>query len=195
VKRKTFYHISLSLPYLALAFAAAFTYFASGFDPFSAGDSPGILLGSVFIFSVAGIIWGPLYTWMVVAMLFWGRGKSADEIRRMYILSPVLLACSMGIPALFVGLPNSGIFLLWGFLRMNHMDSVMPFLFRYYYHEQSLTIGVAWAFMAALCIVIGYAFAGLVLLIESIMKKRGLFEEGDEAGGIPPAPSWEGQGK
>lgn len=185
MKRKTFYHISLSLPYLALAFAAALTYFANGLDPFAFGASPGILLGSIFIFSIAGLIWGPLYTWMVVVMLFWGRGKSADEIRRMYLLSPLLLACSMGIPALFVGFPNSGIFLLWGFLRMNHMDSVMPFLFRYYYHEQSLTIGLAWAFMAALCIVIGYAFVGFVLLIERAMVKRRMFGEGEDVGGMP----------
>jgi hypothetical protein len=192
VKRQVFYHISLTLPYIALTITAGLTYFANRFDPFASGDSPGILLGSVFIFSVAGIIWGPLYTWMVVAMLFWGRGRSADEIRSLYLLSPVLLACSMGIPSLLVGFPNSGIFLLWGFLRMNNMDTAMPILFRNYYPEQFLSIGMAWTFMAALCIVIGYAFVGLVLLIEKAMKKRGLFEEGENMDGMSPRPSSEG---
>ena len=184
MKRKTFYHISLSLPYIALVISGALTYFANGFDLFTSSDPPGVLMGSVFFFSIAAIIWGPLYTWMVVALFFWGRGKSADAVRRMYILSPLLLACSMGVPALLVGIPDSGILLLWGLLHMNNLDFVMPVLFENYYQEQSLSIGVAWAFMAALCMVIGYAFVGMALLIERALKKQNLFKPEDGAEGL-----------
>lgn len=138
-------------------------------------------MGSVFFFSIAAIIWGPLYTWMVVVMLFWGRGRSADAVRRMYILSPLLLACSMGLPALLVGIPDSVMFLLWGLLHMNNLDFVIPAHFENYYQEQSLSIGLAWAFMAALCVVIGYAFVGMALLIERALKKQNLFESEDGA--------------
>jgi len=68
-------------------------------------------------------------------------------VRRMYILSPLLLACSMGVPALLVGIPGSGIFLLWGLLHLNNLDFVMPILFENYQQEQSLSIAVAWALM------------------------------------------------
>ncbi len=182
VKRKTFYHIALFLPYFVLLISGVFTYLIRGWDVFNETtlSSLSIFAGVMIFFTIAGIIWGPLYTWMVVALLFWERDKDIDQIRRMYLLSPLLLACSMGIPALLINFPDSGIFLLWGFLRMNNLDSAMPFLFRNDYHQQSITIGVAWAFMAALCIVVGYAFVGLVLLIEKGMKKRGAFrEEGD----------------
>ena len=179
MKRKTFYHISLALPYILLLISGAFTYLTRGWDIFSgtAPSSLNVFAGVLIFFTIAGIIWGPLYTWMVVAILFWERGKDLDQIRRMYLLSPLLLACSMGIPALLTTFPDSGIFLLWGFLRMNNLDSAMPFLFRNYYHEQSITIGVSWAFMAATCIVIGYAFVGIMLLIERGLKKRGAFRE------------------
>lgn len=180
MRRKAFYQFSLALPYIALIISGALTYFANGFDLFASSDPPGILMGSVYFFAVAAVIWGPLYTWMVVAMLFWGRGKSADAVRPMYLLSPLLLACSMGVPALLVGIPDSGTFLLWGLLRMNNLDFVMPALFKnHYYYEQSLTIGLAWAFMAALCVVIGYAFVGIALLIERALKKQHLFQPED----------------
>lgn len=181
MKRKTFYHISLSLPYIALIISGALTYFANGFDLFASSDPPGMLMGSLFFFSIAAVIWGPLYTWMVVVLLLWGRGKSAVAVRRMYMLSPLLLACSMGLPALLVGIPDSGMFLLWGILQMNNLDYVMPAVFRDYYHypEQSFSIGMAWAFMAALCVVIGYAFVGMTVLIERTIQRRNLFKPED----------------
>lgn len=154
----------------------------NGLDVFSEvpPSSLNVLTGMMIFFTVSAIIWGPLYTWMVIAMLFWGRGKSPEAVRRMYTLSPLLLACSMGLPALLVGGPDSGPFLLWGVLQMNHSDFVIPVLFVSYDQEQSLSIGLAWALMAAICVVIGYAFVGIALLIERILKKQNLFklEEG-----------------
>jgi hypothetical protein len=186
VKRETFYHLSLSLPYIVLAISGAFTYFTNGLDVFNEvpSSSLNILTGMMIFFTISAIIWGPLYTWMVIAMLFWGRGKSPDAVRRMYILSPLLLACSMGLPALLVGIPDSGLFLLWGFLQMNHLDFVMPILFENYYQEQSLSIGLAWAFMAAICVVIGYAFVGIALLIERTLKKQNLFKSEERLEGL-----------
>jgi hypothetical protein len=128
-------------------------------------------------FTLSAILWAPLYTWMVVVMLIWGRGKRADEVRTLYLLSPALLACAMGFPALLVGMPGSGLMMLWGILHMNHLDFIMPVFFDSYAVEQSLTLVLAWAFMAALSIVIGYAFVGGALLIERGMKRRGLFIE------------------
>ena len=180
MKRKTFYSISLSLPYIALLLGGVLTYFAyaRGFDAPTFG-SPDILLGIVFFFSVSGIVWGPLYTWMVIAMLFWGRSKNANEVRSMYLLSPVLLGCAMGIPALFVDIRSSTVSLIWGFLHIFNLDFIAPTLLENYSLEESLGIGLLWAFMAAICLVVGYGFVVLVLLIERGMKKLKLFKEED----------------
>jgi hypothetical protein len=123
---------------------------------------------------------------MVVVMLFWGRGKKADEVRTLYLLSPALLACAMGLPVLLVSMPGSGLLLLWGVLHMHNLDFIMPVLFENYSAEEYLSIGLAWAFMAALCIVIGYAFVGCALLIERAMKRRGLFIEEELSGDTLP---------
>jgi hypothetical protein len=180
VSRKTYYHLSLSLPYIALLIAGALTYWLQGPDLFSSTSSPGILSGVLLFFTVSAVLWAPLYTWMVVVMLLWGRGRKTAEIRRLYLLSPALLACAMGFPALLVGMPGSGIMMLWGILHMSNLDFLMPVFFDNYSVEQSLTVVLAWAFMAALCIVIGYAFVGSALLVERMMSKRGLFIEEDE---------------
>jgi hypothetical protein len=179
MKRRLFYHISLSLPYIALILSSALTYLTAGFDFYVSSEPPGILLGSVIFFSFTAIVWGPLYTWMVVVMLFWGRGKSTDEIRNMYLLSPVLLACAMGVPALLVNAPYSGGMLLLGLLYMNRMDFIIPILFKDYQQEQVLSAGLVWAFMAAICIVVGYMFVGMVLMIERAMKRSDFFKEED----------------
>jgi len=119
-------------------------------------------------------------------MLFWGRGKTADEVRKMYLLSPGLLAAAMGFPALLVSMPGSGLMMLWGLLHMNNLDFIMPVFFDDYSVEQSLSVVLVWAFMAALCLVIGYAFIGGVLLIERAMKRRGLLVEEEPAGEVVP---------
>lgn len=98
----------------------------------------------------------------------------------MYLLSPVLLGCAMGIPALLVNAPYSGALLLWGFLYMNKLDFIMPILFKDYQQEQVLTAGLLWAFMAAICIVVGYMFVGIVLMIERAMKGRDFFMEEED---------------
>ncbi len=121
---------------------------------------------------------------MVVVMLFWGRSKSADEIRILYLLSPFLLACAMGFPVLLISLPESGRFMLWGILRMGNLDFLMPVFFENFYLEMLLSLGLAWAFMAALCVVIGYTFVGGVLLMERAMRRRGLFREEKDPGQI-----------
>jgi hypothetical protein len=188
VKRKTFYHLTLSLPYIALLIAGAFTYFVEGLDFFSSPTAPGILSAILAFFTLSAILWAPLYTWMVVVILFWGRGKKADEVRALYLLSPAVLACAMGLPVLLVSLPGSGFFLLWGILHMSNLDFIMPVIFENYALEEYLSIGLAWAFMAALCIVIGYAFVGCALLIERAMKRRGLFIEEAPSGELLPGP-------
>lgn len=125
-------------------------------------------------FSLSAVIWVPLYTWVVGVMLFWGRGKTTGEIRSLYLFSPVLLASSMAFPALLVGLPDSGPYLLWGLLRALNLDFLIQIFFQDDYLEQAFNVVLAWAFMGALCIVIGYAFVGCVLLIERAMKSHGL---------------------
>ena len=189
MKRKTFYHLSLSLPYIVLLISGAFTYFVEGLDFFSSPSqpgAPGVLIGILAFFTLSAILWAPLYTWLVVVMLFWGRGKTADEVRKMYLLSPGLLAAAMGFPALLVSMPGSGLMMLWGLLHMNNLDFIMPVFFDDYSVEQSLSVVLVWAFMAALCLVIGYAFIGGVLLIERAMKRRGLLVEEEPAGEVVP---------
>ena len=175
--RKRFYNLSLSLPYLTLLISGVITYFMRGVDVFSSLAPSNLLSGTVAFFTFSAIIWGPLYTWMVVVILLWGRGKRADEIRLLYLLSPVLLACSMGFPVLLVSLPTSGAFLLWGVARMTHLDFMIPVFFGSFYLEQAFTTILAWVFMAAVCIVVGYLFVGGVLLIERVLQRRGFFKE------------------
>jgi hypothetical protein len=186
VKRRTFYHLSLSLPYIALLLSGAFIYLVQGSDPFSSSSTPGILGGVLLFFTLSSILWAPLYTWMVAVMLFWGRGKTEDEVRTLYLLSPIILACAMGIPALLVDMPGSGMLVLWGVLHMNHLDFVIPALFKNFSMQDSLSVGFTWAFMAALCILIGYIFVGCVLLIEREMNRRGLFREEMSSGEVLP---------
>jgi hypothetical protein len=183
MKRKTFYHISLSLPYLALLISVAITS-AMGFQFFEDTPPLFILTGIIVFFSFSAVIWGPIYTWMVVVMLFWGRSKSADEVRTMYLLSPVLLACAMGIPALLVNGPYSGTFLLSGFLHTINLDYIIPLIFQNYEVEQAFSISLAWAIMAIVCVIFGYAFVGIVLLIEKVMKRRNLFKEKEDGNRI-----------
>lgn len=181
VKRRTFYQFSLAIPYLALIISGAFTYFADGLNAFSDSSVPSMsfLAGVMTFFTFAGIIWGPLYTWMVIVMLVWGRGRSTDDIRRLYLLSPILLACSMGIPLLITDPATSGRFLLEGILRMNNMGFAIPVLFGGS-SEESLYIGMAWLFMAALCIVVGYVFVGIMVWVERRLTKRGKFKDEPE---------------
>jgi hypothetical protein len=179
VKRRTFYQLSLAFPYFVLIISGVFTYFADGLNIFN--DVPdsalSIFTGVMVFYTIAGIVWGPLYTWMVIVMLIWGRGKSTDEVRRLYLLSPVLLACSMGIPVLITDPATSGRFFLEGILRMNNMGFAVPALFTQGYQESSSVIGFAWLFMAAISIVVGYAFVGLAMLLERGLSKRGKFKE------------------
>jgi hypothetical protein len=179
VKRRTFYQVCLSFPYLLLVITGAFTYLADGMNIFN--DVPdstlSIFTGVMVFYTIAGIVWGPLYTWMVVVMLIWGRGRSTDDIRRMYLLSPVLLACSMGLPVLITDPATSGRFLLEGILRMNHMGFAVPALLRGAEEEMTSVIGIAWLFMAAICIVVGYVFVGIAMWIERGLSKGGKFKD------------------
>ena len=172
-----------------LIISGAVTFLVNGLDgynnPFD--SSLGILAGVMVFFTVSGVVWGPLYTWMVVVMLIWGRGRSTGDIRRMYLFSPLLLACSMGIPVVIADFRGAGYFLMAGILRMNNMGFAVPILFRNFDQEMSSVIGVAWLFMAAICIVIGYAFVGTVVWVERGLTKRGKFKDEPELPAIPPS--------
>jgi hypothetical protein len=175
VKRKSFYNISLLLPFLFLVLTGGLTYFADRFGIVGGSSSPNLFMGTMMFFALSGIIWVPLYTWMVLVMLFWGRDKSAKEVRGLYLLSPLILACAMGIPALLVNAPYSGAFLLSGFIRMYNLDFILPAIYREIDTEQALGIGVAWMVMGGLCVIIGYMFVGSILLIERVLLKRDAF--------------------
>ncbi|MFT3891643.1 MAG: hypothetical protein QM730_08435 [Anaerolineales bacterium] len=179
MKRRTFYQLSLSLPYILLIVTGAFTYFADGLNVFNDVPDSGlsIITGMMVFYTIAGIVWGPLYTWMVVVMLLWGRGRSTEEIRRLYLLSPVLLACSMGIPVLITDPASSGRFFLEGILRMNNMGFAVPAIIVQGYEESSSVIGFAWLFMAAISILVGYIFVGIAMWLERVLTKRGKFKE------------------
>lgn len=182
MKRRTFYHLSLLLPYVILLMSGALTYLMEGTDIFASPEPPNLLMGALIFFAFGAIIWAPLYTWMVIVMLFWGRGRNDAEVRTLYLLSPVLLACAMGIPALLVGMPDSGMFLLWGVLSMNHLHFILRVFFENFSVEQSMMVGFMWMFMAAFCLVIGYALVGCMLLLERALLKQGvLLSEPDDA--------------
>lgn len=178
MNRKTFYHLSLSLPYIALVITGALAFIAYELkvDWEGLNGLLGILTGAVVFFSVSAVVWAPLYTWMVIVMLFWGRGKNADEVRKAYLFLPLLLACSMGIPAFFFYMESSAMLLSWGFLYLAHLDSVTSILFKDYSFQETIVVSVGWGFMAIICIVVGYMFVGAVLLIERVLKRFKLFQ-------------------
>ena len=178
MKHRTFYHISLLLPYFALVVSGAITFLVGGFDAFSNTPDPGFnfFTGTAIFFTVSAIVWGPLYTWMVVVMLIWGRGRSTEDVRHMYLLSPVLLGCSTGILVLIIDPLNSGKFLLAGILNMNNMGFAVPVLLNNMNREASLGIGISWLFAAMICMVIGYVFVGFVLWLERALMKRGILQ-------------------
>ena len=183
MKRKTFYFISLSLPYLVLILGGALFFFAYaiGIDWTMLGGLPGFFFGIVVSFSLSAFIWGPLYTWMVVVLLFWSRGKNANEVRSMFLLSPVLLGCSMGIPALFVDLRSSAVLLIWGVLRVANLDFIMRTFLENNSIEEAFFIGVMWTLMVAVSLIVGYVFVGIVFLIEKVLKQRGMFMAEEES--------------
>ena len=140
-----------------------------------------IVIGTFAFFAFSAVIWMPLYTWMVVVMLLWGRGRSIAEIRTLYQLSPVLLACAMAIPAMLLDLPEAGEMFLWGFLRLSHMDPIIPVFLQREAPEQIFRLGLAWVLMAAPCVFIGYTFVSAAELLEKVLDKRGFFlPEADE---------------
>jgi hypothetical protein len=161
-----------------LIVSGAFAYLADGFNAFSNYPVPPLNVLAVMLtfFAFSGVIWGPLYTWMVIVMLIWGRGRSTDDIRRLYLFSPVLLGCSMGLPILVTDPATAGIFLLEGILRMNNMGFAIPILLQGA-GEDPFYIGIAWLFMAGICIVVGYTFVGIVLWVERLLQKRGKFKD------------------
>lgn len=177
MKRRTFYHLSLSFPFLVLIVSWAITALTGGVDQFyQSAPALSFAAGMFSFFAISGVIWGPLYMWMVIVMLIWSWGRRTEEVRQLYMLSPVLLAGSMGIPALIFDPTSSGRFLAEGFLRMNNLGFVVPILMGES-GEEPVYIGLAWLFMAAICIVVGYAFVGTVVWIERGLTRRGKFKD------------------
>ena len=178
MKRRAFYHLSLLLPYIVLAFSLAFSFLTGVIESFlDFPSSLGIVAGVIGFFGLSGIIWGPLYTWMVIIAWVWSRGRTTNDVRQLYLLSPVLLAFSMGIPTLLIEPEGAWSFLLEGILRINNLGFAVPVFVRSIDSETSLVLGVAWLVMAVLCLVIGYAFVGIVLWIEKVLSKRGLLKD------------------
>jgi len=178
VKRRTFYHLSLLLPFVVLIASVGITVITHGFGTFP--DKAIVLdsLRNVAIFLIlSAIIWGPLYIWMVVVMLLWGRGKSTADVRRLYILSPFLLAGSMGYPALLTNPVVSLQFLVGSFLQMNNMSYAAALFLNGIDQSDVLVINIFWFMMAVLCVVVGYAFVGIGLWMERLMTRRGWFTE------------------
>ena len=175
MKRRTFYHLSLLLPYIALAFSLAFSFLTGAIDSFlDIPSSLGFIAGMVVFFGFSGIIWGPLYTWMVIIAWVWSWGRKIEEVRRLYLLSPILLACSTGIFSMAMEPSDTLSFLLEGILRLNNLGFAVPFFVRDRWTED---IVIVWLFMAVICLVIGYVFVGIVLWIEKILSKRGIFKD------------------
>lgn len=180
LNRRTFHHLSLLLPYLALCISLAVAFLTGILDRFfNTPSSLEVVVGVIAFFGVSGIIWGPFYTWMVIVMLIWGRGKSLEDVRRLYLLSPVLLACSMGIPAIAIAVPDSIYYLLDGLLRMNDLAFASNLLLKDVYRSSEYSLLFVWFFMAGICLVVGYAFVGIVLWIEKVLIKWRKFKDDD----------------
>jgi hypothetical protein len=178
MKRRTFYHLSLLLPLAVLIGSLGFTFLKDGFGMFAGRILDLDSLRNVAIFLIlSAFFWGPLYIWMVIVMLIWGRGRSTGEVRRLYILSPFLLASSMGYPAVLSS-PAIGLqFLLEGFLRVNNVSSVTTRLFQGLDQGDAYFFGSFWFVMAALCVLVGYAFVGIGLWMERLITRYGWFKE------------------
>jgi hypothetical protein len=178
MKRRTFYHLSLLLPLVVLIVSLGITFLRGGFGIFTSRVLALDSLRNVAIFLIlSAFFWGPLYIWMVVVMLIWGRGRSTAEVRRLYLLSPFLLASSMGYPAVLTAPAIALQFLLDGFLRINNLSYVAARFFRGLDQGEVSVVGSFWFAMAVLCVVVGYAFVGIGLWMERFMARQGWFNE------------------
>lgn len=178
MKRRTFYHLSLLLPLAVLIVSLGFTFLRGGFGVFAGQVLVLDSLRNLAVFLIlSAFFWGPLYIWMVIVMLIWGRGRSTADVRRLYILSPFLLASSMGYPALLTAPAIALQFLLEGFLRINNLSYVTARLLKGLDQGEALFIGSFWFVMAALCVLVGYAFVGIGLWMELFMTRHGWFKE------------------
>jgi len=74
-------------------------------------------------------------------------------------------------------MPDSLYFLIDGFFRVNNMGYVATSLLKNYETDMAPYVFVMWFFMAAICIVVGYVFVGIVVWIERGMLKRGKFKD------------------
>ena len=179
MKRKSFYHLSLAVPYLALMLSGGITYFGNPTNPFD--PPPNVLLGLMAFFTGAAVVWAPFYTWMVVVLLFWARDKTAAQVKRTYLLTPLILACSLGLPVMAIDLISTRMLVIGGLTRLLNLDFLLPTLLRNVDVEQSLSAGFVWIVVATICLVIGYIFVGIILLIERELQKRQTFRDEPDA--------------
>ena len=163
---------------MVLIASLGITFLRDGFGTFAGGSLVLNSLRNVAVFLIlSAFLWGPLYIWMVVVMLVWGRGRSTADVRRLYILSPFLLAGSMGYPALLSNPAVSLRFLVGGFLQMNNMSYAATHFLNGIDQSDVFVIVFFWFFMAAVCVVVGYAFVGIGLWMERSMARWNWFKE------------------
>jgi hypothetical protein len=170
MKRKTFLRLTLLIPYLALGASFAVSAPIGNIFDFSYTDN--FLVNVLIFFTVSAIIWGPLYTWIVVVLLLWSIGRSEHEIYQAYLLSPLILAGSMGIPASLIDLPQAGMVMLWGFLYSARMEFFMRYLFPYFTGEYAAYFAALIFMMGTLCLVVGYAIVLPVTWLDRALRKR-----------------------
>jgi hypothetical protein len=170
MKRKTFLRLTLPVPYLALGATFAVSATVGGIFDFSYSNS--FLINLLVVFTTSAIVWGPLYTWMVLVLLLWSIGRSENEIYRVYFLAPLILAGSMGLPASLMDLPQAGMVILWGILHSARMEFFMRFIFPNFDGEYALYFATAIFMMGTLCILIGYAFVLPITWVDRALRKR-----------------------
>lgn len=168
MKRTTYYRLSLLLPYLVLGLTAIISI------PLyeTVADSENWLLIALFAFTISAIIWGPLYTWVVVTLLLWGIRRSEKEIRFSLLLAPLMLAAGMGIPTAIMDVNTTGALILWNFLHSIHAEHLLPSFFPYFKTEDPMIFMVAMLMMGGICIMVGYPFVLLVLGFDRVLTRK-----------------------
>lgn len=101
MSRPTFYRLGLVAPFILPSLALLLSGVLSRLPEF---------LGAVLGFAlISAFVWAIPYLPVVLGLLLWSRGKSPEQIKRGFLLAPLLLAVAMAIFSLLVLADDGGV--------------------------------------------------------------------------------------
>lgn len=98
MSRSTFYRLGLLVPYVLPMLALLLWGVLD--------KLPNFLTGLLSFSFVSAFIWAIPYLPVVIGLLLWSRGQPAGRIKRVFLLTPALLAAAIALFSLFFSQPG-----------------------------------------------------------------------------------------